>query len=905
MGSYSPNHLTRKSLAVLAGLMLLGLSVFIVPMFLAEQSADENWRGSFYRIRTVFANTESKFDTVAERVYGQYTLTETFVVDAPTNDSLFAPADLFVYNSGQIFIADTNHNRVLSWNNVDDYIDGDPADLVIGQPDFTSSQTANPPTASSLNHPTAVYVDFQGNLYVSDTGNNRILIYTSEVTDKGVLVFKTNQAAALVIGQPDFTSNAAPNPPTATSLNHPMGLVLDFHNNLVVADRNNNRVVIYTPPLQSGMATTRLVGQATDKDGFRGSANTNFAANPPTALSLNHPSGVAIGATAAELYVADTGNNRIVVYNNEAPLNGRADLVIGQPDFNSNTANNGGISSTSFNGPTGLKMDTADRLLVADTDNNRVLVFVNPLLDQTADTVFGQPDFNSNTANNGGVSGSSLSGPTGMATDEFFMDIYIADPGNHRALTYWQPLQNPLPQIQELSPGTVRAGSDGFTLDIWGLGIISGTTVQLNGETRAAGDDYFGLMQLPIKTTDIAATGSLSLTLTNPAPGGGTSEPFTLTVYAPRPGDDMPDSILGQVGFTTDDGFFQETAANNLFKPLGVVIDPTSGRIYVADSGQGRVLSWPNQAAFGAGAAADLIIGQADFKTMRSEFITADTLNFPVGLALDSSGNLYVADPIDNRVLIFKAPLSNGMAATTVIGQLNFESDLTHPSPTANNINNPLGLALDSQDNLYLADAEYNRVLIYLSPLTTDTTADFVLGQNGSFTTRTPNLGGLSAASLSFPSGVALDSQDNLYVADQKNNRVLRFDNPLTQDTIADEVFGATSARQIGSSLNNPSGVAVDKNDNLYVADRLNHQVLFYDSPSSTDTKADRTIDSLTGLVPNGVRTQKLNQPYSMAVDGHGNLFIVDSLHNRVLGYLNPQADQTSDRIYIPLIVRE
>ena len=85
---------------------------------------------------------------------------------------------------------------------------------------------------------------------------------------------------------------------------------------------------------------------------------------------------------------------------------------------------------------------------------------------------------------------------------------------------------------------------------------------------------------------------------------------------------------------------------------------------------------------------------------------------------------------------------------------------------------------MDASGNLYVADEGNSRVLEYNTPLSTDTTADLVFGQGGSFTSAVINSGGVSASSLYYPTGVAVDAGGNLYVADYGNHRVLEYDKP-------------------------------------------------------------------------------------------------------------------------------
>ena len=567
-------------------------------------------------------------------------------------------------------------------------------------------------------------------------------------------------------------------------------------------------------------------------------------------------------------------------------------------------------------------MDAGNRLFVADSHNHRVLVFDRLTGDANANAVFGQPDFTANTANNGGISASSLYTPTGIATDSFYMDVYIADAGNHRALRYYQPLPNPVPVIAELEPGTVPPGltdfsfldygEDGyFDLAIWGSGIISDTVIEINGVPRSTGGNFLGLSFTTIQASEVVTTGVLTITLRNPAPGGGVSNVFALEIYEPRPGDDRADSVLGQQSFTSADGPFAPTTASTVFGPSGLVVDPKSGRLFVADTNNARVLSWPSQAAQAIGGAADLVLGKPDFTTWFYTAAPGRSLIRPVGLALDSQGNLYVTDAQENLVLIYSAPFTNNMPATLIIDGLY----------------NPLALALDSQDNLYVADTFNHRVLFYEKPLSTNnTTPDRVFGQPDLNSTA-PNAGGsISARTLHYPSGVALDAADNLYVADSNNHRVLVYLNPASTDATADLVFGqggdfttgvANKGGISAASLNYPYGLQVDRNGNVYVADMDNNRVLGYTNPLQTDQIADLVIGqsgsfarsqanqgqrtALAGTVRN---QDSLRGPTAVGLNANGDLFVVDNGNNRVLSFQSIPALTEQSQIFLPSITR-
>jgi hypothetical protein len=308
--------------------------------------------------------------------------------------------------------------------------------------------------------------------------------------------------------------------------------------------------------------------------------------------------------------------------------------------------------------------------------------------------------------------------------------------------------------------------------------------------------------------------------------------------------------------------------ASSLCLPKGVAVDGL-GNLYVADGRDNRVLEYTNP--FGAcgntfpcvGGPATLVLGQGTSFTSNTQNnggISASSLDAPVGVAVDGMGNLYVVDSMNNRVLEYNAPLTNGASAAHVFGQAGGFTSNTCNSDTggflqhssAIDLCDPSAVALDGMGNLYVADFNNSRVLEYNTPLNAgsgetgagDATADTVFGQGGSFTSNKCNLGGKSASSICVPMGIAVDSSGNLFVADEFNNRTLEYNTPLSTDTIADRVFGecgsfTSSTACIGTSadsLSNPTGVAIDNSGILYVVDSGNNRVLAYDQPLAVAT---------------------------------------------------------------------
>jgi len=375
--------------------------------------------------------------------------------------------------------------------------------------------------------------------------------------------------------------------------------------------------------------------------------------------------------------------------------------------------------------------------------------------------------------------------------------------------------------------------------------------------------------------------------------------------------DTTADLVLGQTNFTNHavNGGIGSVNSGGFNEPFAVAVDQsvTPNHVYVADMNNNRVLGWADLASLTDGKQADLVFGQlGEFttKTCNKGGRSADTLCTPQGLAVDSAGNLYVADRGNSRVLMYLTPFMTDTTADFVFGQTSFNqggcSNPTISAASAASLCNPLGVTVDNIGNVYVADLSNNRVLEYDTPLSNDAVADLVFGQPN-FSARNAGSG---ADGLNQPYAVAVDSTGNVYVADFGNNRVLEYDNPLvtcaTCDTVADLVFGQSSFNSTNAnsggisagSLFNPSGVAVDSGDNLYIADRSNHRVLEYNTPLM-DTNADLVFGqgsfASNFCNPGGVATDStLCIATGVAVDGSGDLWVADFSNNRVMEYDTP-----------------
>ena len=268
------------------------------------------------------------------RVWGQ----SDFVSNGPNQvkpSSLRFPYHMAIdYSSAPfaLYVSDTVNHRVLVWKDSVRFRNGDPADLVIGQPNLRTAianvdtQGSPTPSRTSLSSPQGIAVSpIDGTLYVSDSGNNRVLRYPRPVSQGGRI------SPDVVIGQTDFTTALSASV-SATSLNGPAGLAIGPNGDLFVADSANNRVLEFPSGAASGAAAVRVFGQP--------GMNSSVRQTQASAQTLGAPLGIAVDP-ASNLYVADAGNNRLLIYPNtqNAPIAGSAAaFVIGQGSFNTNAA---------------------------------------------------------------------------------------------------------------------------------------------------------------------------------------------------------------------------------------------------------------------------------------------------------------------------------------------------------------------------------------------------------------------------------------------------------------------------------------------------------------------------------------------------------------------------------------
>ena len=294
--------------------------------------------------------------------------------------------------------------------------------------------------------------------------------------------------------------------------------------------------------------------------------------------------------------------------------------------------------------------------------------------------------------------------------------------------------------------------------------------------------------------------------------------------------------------------------------------------------------------AFVTGQNATLVIGHDDFNTGGTihDNATSTSLYSPDGIEFDKNGNLWVVDTGFNRILEFIPPFTTGEKASLVLGHDNFGS--TDPALSLTGLDQPYGITFDKYGNMWVADTNNNRIVEYKTPFTNNEAYSIVIGSpsfdKGVYPT--------SAHSLAAPYGISFDKSGNLWAVDYYNNRVLEYVPPFKDGMNATLVLGqydftSNSDGITSNTMNLPSAIVFDKGGNLWITDSLNNRILEFSYPFSTGESAVLVIGqkNFTTNYP-GIANDSLNTPYGITFDSTGNLWTTDGNNARVLEYVAP-----------------
>ena len=690
--------------------------------------------------------------------------------------TFFTPGDVAVDSGGNVYVADTGNYIIRKIT---------PAGVVTTLAGQAGVQgiTDGTGTAALFVTPTGLTIDSNGNLYVPDPSDDTI----RKITSAGVVTTPLGQPG--FVGSTDGTGAAA-------QFNSPRNVCVDSSGNLFVADTGNETIRMVTP---AGVVSTLagMVGVQGHTDGTGSLAQ--FAS----------PSGVSVD-TAGNLYVADSNTNLIRKVSSAGVVTTLAGSA-GNVGFADGTG-----TIAQFSSPTGITLNGAGNLYVADTGNYTIRQ-VTPA--GVVTTFAGSATDRSNLSRDGNLALARFDAP-GDVTVDSVGNTYVADTGNST--------------IRQITPG----------------GIVSTLAGNVGTRGMADGVGSAGLLNVP-EGLAIDGAGVLHVADTfNDAIREVTLD-GTVSTFAGF-------GLAGSKG--SADGVGTEARFN---EPTGLAVDAL-GNLYVTDSFNGTIRKIAPDGTVTTPIGTAGTFGATDGVGAAASFLN------PFGLTIDASGNLFVAD-IYNALIRKIAP--DG-AVTTFAGAVGSRGSSDGTAGAAA-FSEPSSVAADSAGNVYVADTGNDTIRKITSAGDVTTLAG--IAGSGGFADGTG-----SAARFSGPSAVATDSAGNVFVADTGNNTIRKVTSTGTVTTLAGSHLnaGAKDGTGINAWFSSPSGLTVDSGGNVFVADTGNNLIRKV-TPAGVVT----TLGGAAGLVGSSDGTGSaalFNVPNGVVVDSVGNLYVADSLNNTI-----------------------
>jgi sugar lactone lactonase YvrE len=774
------------------------------------------------------------------------------------------------------------------------------------------SGDGGPATFAELAYPGQTALDSAGNLYIADLYNQVIRKVAA-----GTRVITT------VAGNGTAGYSGDNGAATSAQLQFPSSVAVDNKGNLYIADNNNN--VIRMVSASTGIITT-IAGNGTGGYGGDNGAATN--------AELSYPKSIAIDG-AGNLLIADTYNERI---RKVAVGTGVITTIAGtgQPG---NTGDNGPATSAELESPEGIAVDGSGNVYVAcaDADVIRKVTAATGVITTVAGTysMYSQGGY---SGDGGPATSAKLNNPSSVAVDNSG-NLYIAD-------TYNSAIRKVTASTGIITSAAGNGSmcnplsGDGGPAASAGLCYPNGVTVDGAGSVYISDSNWSRIREMAVTATPTAttaaptfsiATGTYptpqTVTITDTTPGAsiyvsfGSAAPSTIS-----PGYNAPVNVTGTgtinavavaPGYLTSavasatytitmppSAVISTAAGNGVYGSPGTGAKSTSasigypssvatdkaGNFYFTDLGNNMV--WKVSASSGV-ISAFAGNGTAGYGGDGGP-AAAGQLDYPVGIAVDGSGNVFIADSRNDVVREVSA--SAGIISTMagIYNQPGYSSSLGDGGPaTSANLSFPGGLALDSSGNLYIADTNHYVVRRVTSATGIISTVAGVAGISGSGSSG--DGGPAISAELSYPGQLAVDSAGNLYICDVYNGRVRKV---AAASGVITTVAGNGRPYGIGgdggpatSAPLSPQGVAVDAAGNLYI---------------SNGSAAVRKVNGSTGVITraagNGypgyfgdggsATIAEVYNPQGLALDSSGNLYLADQANYRIrkVTFLAPAA---------------
>ena len=677
---------------------------------------------------------------------------------------------------------------------------------------------------ANLAYPVSITQDKLGNFYIAVENDSRIY----KISSGGTLTIFAGT------GGFDYTGDGGP--ATAAELNGPLGVTVDSSGNVFIADTNNH--VIRRVDATTSIITT-VAGNFSMGGGFSGDGGS------ATSAQLYYPSNVRVDG-AGNIFIADTQNQ---VIREVLAANGQIQTIAGNPQTAGSSGDFGPATSAELNYPYDLFLDGFGNVFIADVDNYAIREYVaaNQTLRTIAGMLGGPPGF---SGDGGAATSALLSIPYGIALDSSG-NIFISDAGN--AVVREIAASTGIIQTVAGSHGNFGYTGDGGPATSATLEFPEGLYVDGSGNLFIVDSNNLVIRQV------FASTGNIQTFAGNGFYhyGGDGGPAFSAAI-------DGPGSVVSD-------------AAGNLY-----IADINNNVVRKVDAATGTISTVAGNAMLGCG-----------FNGNGSP-ATNFQLCSPIGVALDSSGNLFIAD--SNNDIVREVLASTG-GIVTVAGVPNSGSICETGSDsigdgcpaTSAGLDFPEGVAVDSAGNLFIADI-YNQVIRKVDAATG--IIQSVAGTPG--TCGFSGDGGPATSSqLCYPSDVAVDASGNLFIADTQNGLLREV---LASTGIIQTIAGlpessgysgdggpATSAQTSG-----PVGVAVDAAGNVFFSDcgglvteaECNFVVREV-SGGIIQTVAGSGAEGFSG--DGGPATlAELDYPGGLRVDPAGNLLIGDYYNDRI-----------------------
>ncbi|MDR3725650.1 MAG: FG-GAP-like repeat-containing protein, partial [Terracidiphilus sp.] len=692
---------------------------------------------------------------------------------AATSAQLNGPTSVAFDSTGNLYIADTNNQVVRRVDSQTGFISTYAGNGTAG---YTGDGQAA--TSAEINNVKGIAVDGADNVYLADSGNNRIRMVAA-----GTEIISTVAGSGFAGYAGDGTSaiNAA--------LNAPSGVSFDRSGNLLIADTSNNAIRKVTNA--TGFITT-LAG---DSSGIAGNAGDG---GPATSARLNAPTAVAVDSTG-NVYIADSLNALIRKVN---ASNQSISTFAGDGSICTPVNGDGGLAaSAGFCKPTGVVVDSSSNVYIADSNSQRIRVVTSPALPMTAVTA--APVFTAAASTYPNPQTVTVSAATPGAS------IYITmDGSTPTALSpgYNGPINvsgNVTIQALSIAPGYLPSApvTAQYTISSPPVSVIS--TIAGDGVNASSGlggpavNAEFGYLQG--LTRDAAGNLYLSDIVNNEV----------LTISA-QTGAITLVAGNGTSGYSGDGALATNASLNY---PSGLAVDP-AGNVYIADSSNCVIrLVTASSGAISTFAGS----GQCGYAGDGSA-ATAAQLNYPSGVALDSAGNLYIADGINSAVRMVTA--STGVISTVVGDGTYADSGDGGPAASAQ-VQEPVSLAFDGSGNFYIAEqnGRIRRVDAATAKIST-------VAGNGDMGYSGDN-GPAKDAEISAPT-IALDQAGNLYITSQPGAvRMVSASTGIITPVAGTGFpgFSGDGGSATVAELNEPAGIVVDKSGNLFIADANNYRI--------------------------------------------------------------------------------